>query len=336
MISITVNINAIIMCCDESALNIALGNNYTMQKVYLKDFEHKDDICNAQGNLSIDYMGSRLFDDMGEIYFICLHKCETFVVQGLAMEIGKTYTDNDFDFENEIESFQERECIFLNNVFNLLHLYKSGNIGLKSVFFDYTYNWLGFFNKKLKNISTSVTRNVTDNRFFILSEEEANNCNEFIGHVNSNEFHIIKGVVDEFVWGLEQVDLPTGFEQYTTALEMMLLEHNQQNKKECLSKRISVLLGETNAEIVAIYSRIKAFYRYRSESLHEGDGQNITACEIIELETITRRSIVKIMDMCATGLIAQPLSTWASLKSSVISDLKNQVGALITAGVLPQ
>lgn len=37
-------------------------------------------------------------------------------------------------------------------------------------------------------------------------------------------------------------------------------------------------------------------YRYRSESLHEGNGQNISSTELLELEQVVRRVLVNYLD----------------------------------------
>lgn len=335
MINVNVSINAILMYCDESIANISLGNGYTIEKVYLNDYEYKDKICDASGNLSIDYMGSRLFDEINQIYFMCIRKQEIFTVASPIIEAGKTYTNNDLDIEEEIAHYQEKECSFLNNIFNMLRLYRNGNIGAKSIFFNYKYQVMGFMNYNKNCTSNNTSRNIVDNRFFSIVPNENMDCRQFINRVNSTEFFLMKNIIDEFAWGLEQIDLPTGFEQYTTALEMMLLEHNQRNKKECLSKRIAVLIGGTDVEKTILYDKVKDFYRYRSESLHEGDGRNITTRELFELEDITRKSIVAILNLCNTILITFPHYNWEEIKSSIINDLKTQVTTLITNGILP-
>lgn len=50
--------------------------------------------------------------------------------------------------------------------------------------------------------------------------------------------------------GIEQIDVPTGFEQYTTALEMTLLERDVGGKKQKLANRVAVLLGTSPADII--------------------------------------------------------------------------------------
>lgn len=94
------------------------------------------------------------------------------------------------------------------------------------------------------------------------------------------------------MWGLEQIDEPTGFEQYITALEMALLPVNQPGKKQMLSNRAAVLLGNSDMEIKDIHDKMSGFYRLRSESLHEGDGSSISKQELINMENDVRLVIV--------------------------------------------
>jgi len=134
---------------------------------------------------------------------------------------------------------------------------------------------------------------------------------------------------------LEQTDEATGFEQYTTALEMTMLATGQQGKKQVLSKRTAVLLESNPADITALYNRMLDFYRFRSESLHEGDGQNITSAELLEMEGIVRRVIQKYLSYVSSRIALRPTVTWDELKTEKINDLKNDVQAAVSAGILP-
>ena len=126
--------------------------------------------------------------------------------------------------------------------------------------------------------------------------------------------------------------MATGFEQFTTALEMTLLAPGQQGKKEVLSKRVAVLLENTPADIAALYAKMKTFYRYRSESLHEGDDQNITDTETMELEDIVRRVLCKCLERCKTELSNNAAITWNDIKNQLIIDLMAKVATENAAG----
>ena len=116
---------------------------------------------------------------------------------------------------------------------------------------------------------------------------------------------------------------------------LLFLKKNQPNKKQALSKRVAVLLGQTPTEVNNIYKKMLNFYRYRSESLHEGVGKNITSAELIELEDITRKSLKKFLTVCKLLVQQKQNITWQEIKAGEISDLRNRVGLAIKAGTLP-
>ena len=157
-------------------------------------------------------------------------------------------------------------------------------------------------------------------------------CNQFLIDYQGSEYAMLKNCIDEFVWGLEQIDVATGFEQFTTALEMTLLGHNQPGKKEVLSKRVAVMLESTPTAIDQMYARMKTFYRFRSESLHEGDGQNISKAELFEMEAIVRRILIKCIERIKQELQTNASVTWSEVKTIIINDLKSRVEAENTAG----
>ena len=147
-------------------------------------------------------------------------------------------------------------------------------------------------------------------------------------------YALLKNSIDEFSWGLEQIDVPTGFEQFTTALEMTLLPRNQSGKKQMLANRISAILGKTPMEVQQIHQNILNYYRFRSESLHEGNGTNITDSELYELENITREVMKKCLIRCKTEYESNHNITWDTVKNMIMCDLIAKVETLKTAGIL--
>lgn len=289
MIDVQVSIDGIVMYCDESVANISLGNGYNITKCKLDDLPYKARIVDGNGNISINYLGSRMIDN-GDVSFMCLHKADTHQIVFQA-ELNKIITDRDTMCEEQLYAYKDREMEYLRKKFSLLRLYKGGNIGCKEIFFVHKFTVMGFINNTQNQTDDSVTRNIVDDRLYSLNEKEIADCNNFIQQYDGKEYDLLYECIQEFIWGLEQTDIPTGFEQYTTALEMLLLKKNQSNKKQALSKRIAVLLGDTPEEVFSIYEKMSSFYRYRSESLHEGNGKNITKNELIELEDITRKTL---------------------------------------------
>ena len=86
-------------------------------------------------------------------------------------------------------------------------------------------------------------------------------------------------------------------------------------------------MENTSADMAALYTKMKAFYRYRSESLHEGDNQNITDTELLEMEGIVRRVLCKCLERCKAELSQNTAITWDQIKSQLISDLMTKVAA---------
>ena len=84
-----------------------------------------------------------------------------------------------------------------------------------------------------------------------------------------------------------------------------------------------------------IHQKILDFYRFRSESLHEGDGSNITDSELHELENITKVVLKKILMRCKSEYNSNSGITWNEIKSMVMNDLIVQVTSLKNSGILP-
>lgn len=331
---VQVSIDGIVLYCDESVANILLGNGYSITKQKLDDLPYKTRIVDGNGNLSINYLGSRM-NDNGAVSFMCLHKADTHQIT-FQVTPGTVITDRDTMCEDQLSVYKDREMDYLHKKFSLLRLFKAGNIGCKEIFFVHKFTVMGFINNTQTQTNDSVTRNIVDNRVYSLDANEIVDCNNFIQQYAGKEYDLLNECIQEFIWGLEQTDIPTGFEQFTTALEMLFLKKNQPNKKQALSKRVAVLLGKTPAEVTSLYKKMMNFYRYRSESLHEGNGKNITAAELIELEDITRKSLQEFLSFCKLRVQQKQNVTWQEIKAGKISDLRNQVGLAIKAGTLPE
>lgn len=206
--------------------------------IYWDEMPYKEKVTDGRGKLDVAYMGSRSKDNKGE-FFICLKKHDVFQIHEPEIVPGVVYPiDGPMGCE-QLEPYKECEMAYLYKVFALLHLFHEGNIGFYEIFFDYTYKTLGAINNKVNHISQSRSRNIVDQRRYILSEQAQGDCNQFLIDYKGLPFSLLKTSIDEFVWGMEQIDIPTGFEQYTTALEMTLLEKDAQNKKKMLANRVA-------------------------------------------------------------------------------------------------
>jgi len=337
-IEVDVKIGAILLSCDESVANVNIGRNYTIVKMKQNDLPFLNNIIDARGHLNTDYFPSRIIeqDESGDIVsFMCLQKEDKFTVPAPQIKAGIRYSDKDLDQSEYLEKYKDNEFEYLNTIISLLQIFKKGNIGLKEIFFTFTYKTLGFIGNTNNMTVVIKDANTIKQDVFSLSVQESVDCDLFIRNYKGTEFILMKNIIDEYTFGLKQIDKATGFEQFTTALEMIFLEKNQQGKKDVLSKRVSALLGTCNAEITALYNKMKNFYRFRSESLHEGDGTNITITELDELEDITRMAINKYLVACSNAIANNPSVTWDKIKEAGIISLKNLVITLISSGVLP-
>ena len=118
--------------------------------------------------------------------------------------------------EDKFEQYMKEERRYLYERINLLRLIKPGNNGIRDVFFRYSFTVMGFENM-VEHCSYNQTRNFIDSRKFTLSEEEIVSCNQWLNDYCNAPYTLLKESIDEFSWGLEQDDTPTGFEQHITA-----------------------------------------------------------------------------------------------------------------------
>lgn len=233
MIEVNVSINAPVLYCDETILGIEIGNGYSFEKNYIDNLPFKEEITDCRGDLTVDYLDSIKSDENGK-YLICISKKDVYQIENQIKGPG-VYTDKDMMCGNQVKAHNKLETDYLYKMFSLLHLFKEGNIGTKEIFLDNVFS-IGFMKNILHNTSINVTRNTTDDRVFSLVPDEVMSCNQFLSDYHGSEYTIFKNCIDEFVWGLEQVDIATGFEQFTTALEMTLLDHHQRGKRSTFQK----------------------------------------------------------------------------------------------------
>lgn len=336
MDTVKIVVDGIILNCDDSILGLPIGNGYTVQKVYLDEFPYKDLITNGRGDLNIEYINSKRQDENG-IYFFCLKKEDTYTINPVEITLGTAIDQDDIMRNDQLMIRKDQEASYLLSYFTLLRVFKEGNIVTKNTYFTHTHKTWGFISNTQRHCMNFYSYNIADTRQYSLSEDENRELALFITDYSGTPFELLKDCIKEFTLGLSQIDIPTAFEQYTTALEMMLLDSNDRHgKKECLSKRTAMLLGCDDADIQTIYTQMKNFYRYRSESLHEGDGSNITLLELHSLESLARNVLKQFLRLCKNELSNNSNVTWEEIKDRKINQLKTLVQNKIASGVLPR
>lgn len=223
------------------------------------------------------------------------------------------------------------EFAYLNSTISKLQVYKEGNIGIHKVYFNHKYSFVG--NNTFNNTILIKDANTINPKKYVLSEVECGDFNEFSIKYDYC-FNLSKSIIDEFCFGLKQIDNATAFEQYTTSLEMFMLEKNCKNKKKCLAKRTAVALYATDIDVIATCTKMQSYYKFRSESLHEGNFSNITKVESEELENITRLLIKKFLEYMYTCILSNSSETLATVKTKWINMLKTRVMAYQSRGLL--
>ena len=77
-------------------------------------------------------------------------------------------------------------------------------------------------------------------------------------------------------------------------------------------------MESASTRIRTLYDKMKNFYRFRSESLPEGDGRNITAVELKDMEDIVRKVLLKYLDFCKIAIATIASITWEEIKENKI------------------
>ena len=242
-------------------------------------------------------------------------------------------TEDDTECNDQLNPYHETERQYLHKIFTLLRLFQSGNIGMYQTFFSYTYG-AEVIKNTMNHTVRNENRNIADRRKYIVSPEQISEIEKFIVDFQGREYSMLIPCINEFIWGLEQTDMATGFEQCTTALEMILLEKNENGKKQVLANRVAILVGGVSSQATCLQSKMKHYYRFRSESLHEGDASNITQVECYDLQDIVRCVIRKTLERCKLEIGSEPAIDWDSVKAKQINDLKAQVIVAKSAGIL--
>jgi hypothetical protein len=207
MIDVNVSISGIFMCCDESLCGLALGRGYAIEKCDLDTLFFKDKITNGRGHLNTDYFGSRIIEDE-KVSFICLKKDEVIQIEGPSFSASKrVISDKDCMCEDKLVQYMDNEMEYLNERINLLRLFKFGNIGFIDVFFHYSFTVMGFIQNTIDHCSHNQTRNTIASGRFTLNEAEVVSCNQWLIDYCNAPYALLKNSIDEFSWGLEQIDV---------------------------------------------------------------------------------------------------------------------------------
>lgn len=336
-IVVNVDIVAIILGADESLLQLDDVDGFSFEKISINDFKYKDKILMANQKMNHKYYLSQLQSDLNDTQnasFACLRKTSSFKVKGPEI-IGKgvvSISDKSLHLP-ELEEYKDEQFELINRIISKLMLLQISDIGIFEVFCEFTWRFFIINNNWMCTVSIDDAKTLVGKKYEI-SQGDLERTNEFLASHN-NTYKLMKKVIDGFAYSFKLLDNAKSFEQLVTVLEIMLLPSGQQNKKETLSKRMALLLGNDDSDIINIYDKVKSFYRFRSESTHEGIDANIGANELEELKELTRCAIMKFFDEIENSMKLNPSITFDEVKIHLINSLKTQVASKISAGILP-
>lgn len=333
--TVNVAIDGVILYCDESIAKINIGNDYKIEKRYLNEIPYIDRLTDNKGRLLLQYIGSQMHDEHGT-YFLCVHKNGQYKIDVSEMnESNEKMSVDDLLFKDQLYGYKEKEMRYLYKQISLLHLFKKGNIGFYELFILHNFKLMGFLNQTMNQTDHNLTKNITDETVFTLSDTEVDECNAFLSNVTDHEYNLLKKNITVFIEGLEQIMDSTKLEKYTTVLNMTLLKKNENGIKELMAKRTSVLLETDPQKTLELYNKMKVYYKSRSVSTHEGEYNTITKSDLKEYEQIVRRVLVKYLGFCKYELSKNSSITWDEIRKKKVDDLKIDVATAISRNILP-
>lgn len=337
MIDVNVSISGILMYCDESVCALQLGNGYKIEKCNLDSLFFKNRITNGRGYLGTDYFGTQIKEG-NETYFICVTKDEVMQIESPWIhEFSRFETDEKELCKTRIEKYTEKEIDYLYEQIDLLRIFRPGNIGLKDVFFQYSFTVLDHVTNTIEHRSHNQARNTVAGGYFKLDKAEIVLCNRWMHNFSRTPYILMKSCIDEFSWGLEQIDCINGFKQYIKTLKMILLRDEHIGENLLLARRISLLLGNTESGVQLIYQNTMDILEYYAQSLSESKGatvlknisenysknvlESVLKNELHKLENITREVVKNCLIRCKAEHAMNRSITWNEIKERIINEL---------------
>lgn len=315
---------------DESIILISPPAGFTYRKTVFNEYEYKDRLIDGTGNVSFDFYYA-VHDTDQDRCIITLERNEQQVVQhhSPANSIGFMFNGG---LSALCQPIQDRIEQGLLKYFSMIHLYKEGEIARKYSFYDFSTQE-GMCKSNSKQIPVCADMITVIRNPLVIKAEEVADINSFLTS-HDRAYSILKDIViDDLEYTYHVLDDTTNYKNLITTLEVMFLSKDYGSKKEMLSRRIAVFLGQDDAEINSLYTYVKGAYVDRSDAVHEGG--NITKDRLNELRNLVRRCIKKYMSYIESLSSPNSQSSFDSIKEGLIKKLKRTVKLKVDNGVLP-
>ena len=276
---------AVLFGAEESILNIKLDNGFSFcRKSLIPHKDHLNEIFERDAiSLRRDYESARI--DKETLDVICIYKL---------CDISLAPTDAKLKFD----SLSDDSLQYFDNIIRKLRLFKEASlmfkrlaISLKSEKKQIGETMVSSVHTAIIPVGEALASKII--KKFSCTNEEANILQEDIRLVSLP----LKNPVINSSYGYYDLSYhEDNFISITlliTALEILFLNKDN-SKKECLAKRISVLLFTEKNDILNCYLNIKRLYKKRSNFVHDGIVSEIYDEDILLLRDYTRKCILKL------------------------------------------
>lgn len=317
---------------NESISKISPPVGFTFKKVNFDEYEYKNRMLDGDGNISTDYYYA--VHNGESQYIIVLEKNEMVTVKHSypANALGFLMGNSLQELCEPIKDRYEKELL---RYFSLLHFYKEGEVARKYSFYKFETQE-GCCKNKWTGIPYCADMVTLILYPMIISDTEIADINSLLA-LDSKTYSLLKDVlIDDLEYSYHILDDTTNYKNLVTVLEVLFLRGERGTKKEMLSKRIALLLGNSDSDIQNIYAKVKSIYVDRSDAVHDGITTNITRHSLDELRNLIRDIGRKYIAHIHNELTSNQNLTFVEAKDNMINNLMHQVASKIAAGVLPQ
>lgn len=282
----TYSVCAVVFGADESLLKIHLHDGFSFQKRSLNpNVDNLNEVFDTSSiGLRREYESARL--DQESLDVICAVKY-------------KSYRRPVVNFQDCYYDDSDLDLVTLDNQIRVIRLIKECPLRFKKIAFHlsseryYLNDETSSAVKKNEIVTIPEAVNTQTDLRFHFSDEEVERINRALSEINfpltDKLLNSCHGYYDLSYHTEKSISITL----LITALEILFLKKDAQNKKEMLAKRCAVFLYDGDEQIKNTYSVVKELYKKRSVFVHEGKASAITEEDIITLRSFVRDALLK-------------------------------------------
>jgi hypothetical protein len=286
---------------NESILNIALGDGFSIEKMPLFDFAKccEEEFGIEDVWMKIDFNWGCVHDDT--------YRPEFVYVITKTLEHDPTSSDSE-DFKNRKNllhlelAYRDKISKYLDDKITKLRLLKEGSIRISiECYFELDEDGSRDF------LGGSESALSCEHRLYELNDYKIDIANRFLaGPPLEKVPKYLNFALRNFEQSYQVAHKEFEYLSLMIALEALLNPDDKIELKMRVSRGCAVLLGKTVEESRHVFKQVKGLYDKRSSLVHTGDGSKITNSDVLCLKDLIRRSLKKALDL---NLPSQELST---------------------------